>query len=236
MTISGLDTPFDNLSHLPTLSDQAVNISSADDFASNPCPRSFSYHHCCLCLSPHQAVNVSSIDKPTNRRSYFTFLSTSSQTHIDTDTPWIHDSRPRYFYNSCHRLNMADSFKTMNQELLRPKDWVSSTIPNSKKKFAELPTINIPMIETMPFNTLVQQASHAKNMEIFSISIRNIEKVLVPKCTTNSAKKLPTEYHDFLNVFSRANSDILPPHRPYDHKIPFIEEKTPPWGFLYSMS
>ena len=74
---------------------------------------------------------------------------------------------------------MADSLKTINQELLRPKDWVSPTVPDSKKEFAELPTMDILMIGAMPFNTLVQQASHAKNMEIFSISIRNIEKTLV---------------------------------------------------------
>ena len=73
-------------------------------------------------------------------------------------------------------------------------------------------------------------------MEIFSISISNIEKALALKSTTNLAKKLLAEYHDFLNLFTRANSDILPPHRLYDYKIPLMEEKTPPWGFLYNMS
>ena len=236
MTISGLDTPFDNHPRLPTLFDQTVNVSSTDDFAPNPRLCSLSYYCCCRCPSPHQAVNVSSIDKPTDRRSHSTSLSTSSQTRVGTDTPWIHNPRPRYSYNSRHRLNIADSLKTINQELLRPKDWVSSTVPNSKKKFAELQTIDISMIRAAPFNTLVQQVSHAKNMEIFSISICDIEKALAPKSTTDLAKKLPTGYHDFLNVFSHADSDILLPHRPYDHKIPLIEEKTLPWGLLYSMS
>ena len=58
------------------------------------------------------------------------------------------------------------------------------------------------MIGATSLNTLVQQASHAKNMQIFSISIYNTEKILAPKSTTNPAKKLPTEYHDFLDVFS----------------------------------
>ena len=73
-------------------------------------------------------------------------------------------------------------------------------------------------------------------MEIFSISMRNIEKALASKFTTNPAKKLPTKYHDFVNVFFWADSDIPPAHRPYDHKIPLMEEKTPPWDSLYSMS
>ena len=83
---------------------------------------------------------------------------------------------------------------------------------------------------------LVQQASHAKNMEISSISIRDMKKALVPKSTANLVKKLPIEYHDFLNIFFQANSDILPPHRSYDHKIPLMEIITPPWGSLYSIS
>ena len=131
---------------------------------------------------------------------------------------------------------MADSLKTMNQELSRPEDWVSPTIPNSQKKFVKLPTIDISMIRVAPFNMLVQQASHIKNLEIFSILIRNIEKVLAPKSTTNPAKKLPTEYHDFLDVFSQTDLNILPLHRLYDHKILLIEDKTPPWSLLYSMS
>ena len=96
--------------------------------------------------------------------------------------------------------------------------------------------MDILMIGAAPFNMLVQQASHAKNIKIFSILIRNIEKALAPKSTTDPAKKLPTEYHNFLNVFSQADSDILSPHRPYDYKIPLIEEKTLPWDPLYSMS
>ena len=92
------------------------------------------------------------------------------------------------------------------------------------------------MIEVAPFNTLVQQASHAKNNKIFGIPICNIEKALASKSTTDPTKKLSTEYHDFLNVFFRDYSDILPPYRSYDYKILLIKEKTPPWGLLYSMS
>ena len=131
---------------------------------------------------------------------------------------------------------MTDSLETMNQELLQPKNWVSSTVPISKREFVKLPVMDISMIGVAPFNTLVQQASHAKNMKIFSISICDIEKDLASKFTTNPAKKLPTKYHDFFDVFFQANLDILPSHRPYDHKILLMEEKTPLWDLLYSMS
>ena len=162
--------------------------------------------------------------------------SMSSQTFVAADTPWIHNPRPHYSYNFRHRLGMADSLKTINQELLQPKDWVSPTIPNWKKEFAKQPTIDILIIGAAPFNTLMQQASHAKSIEIFSILICDIEKVLASKSITDPAKKLLAKYHNFFNLFSRADSDILAPQRPYDHKILLIKDKTLPWGFLYNMS
>ena len=201
MTVSGLDILFDNPPHLPTLSDQDENVFSADDFASNPRFHLLLYHRCRPRLLPYPAVNVFSIDKPSDRCSHSTSSSTSSQTTVGADTPWIHNSRPCYFYNSCHHLDMADNVKRMNQKLLRSEDWVSPTVPDSKKEFAKLPTMDILMIRAASFNTLVQQASHAKNIEIFNILIRNIEKALAPKSTIDPAKKLLTEYCDFLNIF-----------------------------------
>ena len=236
MTVSGLNILFDHLSYLLTLSDQAVNVSSVDDFTPDFYSCLLLYHRCCPRLSLRQAVNVSSIDKPTDCHSCSTSLSMSSQTSVDTDTPRSHNPRSCYFYYSRHHFNIADSLKIINQELLQLKDWVLPTVPDLQEKFAELPTIDISMIGAAPFNMLVQQASYAKNMEIFSILIRNIKKALAPKSTTNPTKKLPTEYHDFFDVFFQADSNILPLHHPYDHKIPLMEEKTPPWSLLYSMS
>ena len=123
---------------------------------------------------------------------------------------------------------MADNLEIMKQKLLQSKHWVSPTIFNLQEKFVELPTMDISMIGAAFFNTFVQQASHAKNIEIISISVRDIKEILALKSTTNLAKKLSTEYHDFLNVFSWTNSNILPLQHFYDHKIPLMEEKTPP--------
>ena len=44
------------------------------------------------------------------------------------------------------------------------------------------------------------------------------------------------EYHEFLPRFSEALAKNLPPHRPYDYKIPLQEVFTSPFGLLYSMS
>ena len=47
---------------------------------------------------------------------------------------------------------------------------------------------------------------------------------------------IPEEYHDFADVFSKAKSDKLPEHRPYDLKINLDEGTEPPLGTMYSLS
>ena len=62
-------------------------------------------------------------------------------------------------------------------------------------------------------------------MEIFSISLCNIEKVLALKFTIDSIKKLLTKYYDFLNIFSQADLGILSLHYLCNHKRLFMEGK-----------
>jgi hypothetical protein len=49
-------------------------------------------------------------------------------------------------------------------------------------------------------------------------------------------KVLPQEYWDYIDVFLKAESDKLPPHRPYDHKIELEAENTLGYSPLYKMS
>ena len=48
--------------------------------------------------------------------------------------------------------------------------------------------------------------------------------------------ELPIEYQDFQDIFDKKASEILPPHRPYDHKIPLLPNTQPPFGPIYSLS
>jgi len=47
---------------------------------------------------------------------------------------------------------------------------------------------------------------------------------------------LPFRYSEFLDVFSKKDADILPPHRSYDHAINLKEGAHPPASALYGMS
>lgn len=48
--------------------------------------------------------------------------------------------------------------------------------------------------------------------------------------------KIPSEYHDFMNLFLKKGAEQLPPHRYVDHEIPLVPDARPPFGPLYSMS
>ena len=47
---------------------------------------------------------------------------------------------------------------------------------------------------------------------------------------------MPAQYHEFAEVFGEEQFKELPPHRPYDIKIEFIEGAKPKHGPLYSMT
>ena len=73
-------------------------------------------------------------------------------------------------------------------------------------------------------------------MELFSFSLKTVEKTLKPKQYTDPVIKLPPEFHKFFEFFFHQKPNKLPPYKPYDHKIKFIENKQPGYGFLYSIS
>ena len=48
--------------------------------------------------------------------------------------------------------------------------------------------------------------------------------------------RVPLEYHDYADIFSKRKADTLTPHRPFDLKIELEEGTEPPIGRLYSLS
>ena len=47
---------------------------------------------------------------------------------------------------------------------------------------------------------------------------------------------IPSEYHEFTNVFSKTKAEVLAPHCPYNLKINLKEGAQPPVGPIYSLS
>ena len=72
--------------------------------------------------------------------------------------------------------------------------------------------------------------------QVFAATMEDIKKALRVKEYVDPLPLLPKEYHEFADVFSRRDSDVLPPHRPYDHRVPVKEDAKLPFSRLYSMS
>jgi transposase InsO family protein len=76
----------------------------------------------------------------------------------------------------------------------------------------------------------------SSGIRVFAASVADIEKALSTKAPPDPRNILPSQYHDFLDAFSRPKADQLPPHRPGDHRIDTMEGKDIPWGPMYNMS
>ncbi len=79
---------------------------------------------------------------------------------------------------------------------------------------------------------------HLKRVQVFAVSMRDIQYQAEKEARAETDPKsvVPQEYHDFLDVFSKKNSDTLSPHQKYDHKIHLEEKKELSYAPLHKMS
>ena len=83
---------------------------------------------------------------------------------------------------------------------------------------------------------------HRTKAEVFAASLADINKALRTKTRIDPRTKLPRQFHEFLDVFSKEQAEKLPPLRGpgVDHEIQLemVDRKDPqvPWGPLYNMS
>jgi len=110
---------------------------------------------------------------------------------------------------------------------------------NSVNFASSFDSMNIAMIEAAAYRSLVKRS----NVTTFAIIVTKIDRLL--KTARNKLEdvdlqklsheeilkevkaKLSSKYHDYLDVFDRAMTDQLFPHRLYDHKIELTGEKMP---------
>ena len=235
MTIRGADNTFD------TLHEHETHCSTA---AATAMPRPNTATVAKHCLDPTVIDTAHEIHE--SHETYKT-----PQTHETHETHRSTVPKPQYSSRSSHCIDMADCTRKINRELtLLDNPIVTEPIVTKSAGAARQPTestatsatsrpLDISMIGAAPFNRLVQHSQSRKGsgIQIFSVTLRDINIALAPKKHTNPAIKLPSDDHDFLDVFSRSDADVLPKHRPrYDHAIKIMESKTPTWGPLYSMS
>jgi hypothetical protein len=89
----------------------------------------------------------------------------------------------------------------------------------------EKPKLDICAIAASPFIIQIKK----EKLKVYAITLYKINKALEIKDLQEKPLEevIPTEYHQFLPLFSTVITETLPPHRPYDHKIKLQEGFTP---------
>ena len=91
---------------------------------------------------------------------------------------------------------------------------------------------------TISLRDLNQSLNHLSDhdLSISEVSAQEIRDKERAKKDADPKLYVPEEYHNLLHVFSRQESEKLPPYRTSDHKIQLKEGSIPPSGPLYPMS
>lgn len=131
--------------------------------------------------------------------------------------------------NSSYKQDEQQALKTMQRQLdtIELPTEPDATLTNRKvvQSKRDLPTADIALVSAVAFKTHLRN----KKSEFFLSSLYEIDRILEelqknePPSEESELEMLyqtvPKEYHDLIEVFSKAASDQLPPHRKCDHKI-----------------
>lgn len=111
---------------------------------------------------------------------------------------------------------------------------------------ASTSVLGIPLKSNPPSVSLINaaaflQASKLRGSQSFQIFLSDLSestqlcKASLDKDNTDLSN-IPSEYHDFADVFSESQANTLALHCSYDLKINLEEGMSPLWGPIYSLS
>ncbi len=118
----------------------------------------------------------------------------------------------------------------------------TETIIWNRKASAESEFNHVMMSATFFMNLIQKKEEKQKKIEVFSVSMINIEKVLISQKKTDLRTILSDHYHEFLNVFDCTMTEKLSllKEEGTDHQIELegVNEKESKvlWGSLYNMT
>ncbi len=118
----------------------------------------------------------------------------------------------------------------------------TETIIQNRKASAKSKFNHVIMSATFFTNLIWKKEKKQKKIEVFLISMIDIEKALTSQKKTDSRTILSDHYHEFLNVFNHMMTEKLPllKEEDTDHQIELKEmnekESKVLWGSLYNMT
>jgi len=119
-------------------------------------------------------------------------------------------------------LNADEAFLTIE---------FTKTIIQNRKASAKNEFNYVMMSATFFMNLVQKKEEKQKKIEVFSISMTDIEKALTSQKKTDLRTILSDHYHEFLDVFNHTMTEKLPPLRGEgtDHQIELeeVNEKEP---------
>ena len=147
-----------------------------------------------------------------------------------------------------HAQDLNNSLRKMEQELQAVTKVVTMPPPRTTSQ-KDLLTIDIAQISAVGFHFNLYRPEN----EVFQTSLYEIDRILEERAeldgpwtgsslgtTSNDEqellRQLPAYLRNHVDVFSKAASDMLPPHRAYDHRIQLEAENTIGYHPLYRQS
>lgn len=141
--------------------------------------------------------------------------------------------------------NDLDSVSDITLDDTDPLDFLDEDAEASPKD-APPPEVKVISVDACYWGSLAISDLDSINIDLMSsTAVPPAPKHLVAMCkpTPLTTKEhdlmehmVPSQYHDYMDVFSAAEADVLTPHRPYNHTINLEEGTTPPFGPIYLMS
>jgi hypothetical protein len=190
------------------------------------------------CGNQHKVALVDSqIDNPT--------VDTGAEQPSEK-TPW----QPKLLQRT-QKLDMAENLQKMEDNILgvkKPKPKVYKKRPAWTPESAQPKSeVDIAAISAIGFHYSMKQ----KGSQVFTVTLQEIDRILEDhKYWTehygeplmnieeeeDDLSKVPEAYREFLDVFSKKASDMLAPHRTYDHMITLEKEHELSYSPLYKLT
>jgi len=153
--------------------------------------------------------------------------------------------------NTCKLVLGHNWLKNHNPSI----NWQQGTVNLPKPKCEELPTSNKPEqpypteshhpTPRKPDISLINAVAYRKACKVEGAIMFQLQPSREPTLSSQASQiieptpklnKIPEEYHEYLEVFSKTKAKTLPTHRPYDLTIQLEEDTTPPLRLIYSLS
>ncbi len=116
----------------------------------------------------------------------------------------------------------------------------STSCPVPSSSILKAPKVS--MVNAAAFNLSLKKKEPVYLLSVSLKTVDETEAATVPMpdespTIDNVENLVPSEYHDFLPLFSKSAADKLPDHRPnFDHAIEVEPGSQPPFGPIYSLS